>query len=192
MGNVNNAIMTPCCKNIFCFSCITLSCKYSKNTCPLCRNKLKLNQLVAISKNKVETQENEKEKHDKLPTKLESLIQIIKNNPGGRFLVFSEYENSFNKIVKEFNSQDIVFSRLCGSSGRITNIINEFSSNNIQVLLLNAKHYGSGLNLQMTTDIIIYHRMSCDLENQIIGRGQRLGRTSRLNVHYLCYENENN
>jgi hypothetical protein len=58
--------------------------------------------------------------------------------------------------------------------------------------LLNAKNYGSGLNLQMTTDIIIYHKMSKDLENQVIGRGQRLGRTDALNVHYLYYENEKN
>ena len=29
-----------------------------------------------------------------------------------------------------------------------------------------------------------------DLEKQIIGRGQRLGRTSTLNVNYLCYQNE--
>jgi len=85
---------------------------------------------------------------------------------------------------------NITYSKLSGSSSRISNIIDKYSKNEIKVLLLNAKHYGSGLNLQMTNDIIIYHRMSNDLEKQIIGRGQRLGRTSTLNIHYLCYENE--
>ena len=42
----------------------------------------------------------------------------------------------------------------------------------------------------MTSDVIIYHRMSKDLETQIIGRAQRPGRTTSLKVHYLCYENE--
>ena len=32
--------------------------------------------------------------------------------------------------------------------------------------------------------------MSVDLERQIIGRAQRLGRMNPLNIHYLCFENE--
>ena len=46
------------------------------------------------------------------------------------------------------------------------------------------------MNLEMTTDIIIYHKLTKDLERQVIGRGQRLGRTCVLNVHHLCYDNE--
>jgi SNF2 family DNA or RNA helicase len=86
--------------------------------------------------------------------------------------------------------EGIVYSKLSGSTGRISNIIKKYDDGDIPVLLLNAKHFGSGLNLQMTTDIIIFHRMSSDLEKQVIGRGQRLGRTSTLNVTYLCYDNE--
>ena len=100
------------------------------------------------------------------------------------------YDNSFNEISNELKNKDIVFSKLFGSSGRISNIIQKYTNNEIKVLLLNAKHFGSGLNLQMTSDIIIYHRMTNDLEKQVIGRGQRMGRTSPLNIHYLCYDNE--
>ena len=32
--------------------------------------------------------------------------------------------------------------------------------------------------------------MSKDIENQVIGRAQRMGRESALNIDYLCYENE--
>ena len=42
---------------------------------------------------------------------------------------------------------------------------NKFSLN---VLLLNAEHYGSGLNLENTTDLIFYHRMSSDMEKQVL------------------------
>ena len=105
-------------------------------------------------------------------------------------LVFSEYDNSFNEITNELTVNNINFTKLQGSSGRIQNIITKFSNNEIKVLLLNAKFFGAGLNLQMTSDIILFHRMAADLENQIIGRGQRMGRTSPLNIHYLCYENE--
>ena len=182
---VSNPCITPCCKNVFCFQCITMAFNFTPDKCPLCRSKVTLSSLTAISDKKCC-----EETKTSLPTKINSLISIIKSNPGGRFLVFSKYDNSFQKIQQTLDANDITFSKLSGSSGRVKNIIKKYSNNEIQVLLLNAKHYGSGLNLQMTTDIIIYHRMSNELEKQIIGRGQRLGRTSRLNVNYLCYDNE--
>ena len=58
--------------------------------------------------------------------------------------------------------------------------------------MLNAINYGSGLNLQMASDIIIYHELDIELETQVIGRAQRLGRTEPLNVYYLLNDNEKN
>jgi hypothetical protein len=40
----------------------------------------------------------------------------------------------------------------------------------------------------MITQLI---KLNKELESQVIGRAQRLGRNSNLNVYYLCYENEN-
>ena len=56
--------------------------------------------------------------------------------------------------------------------------------------MMDSSHYGMGLNLQMTTHIIIYHRMTKELEQQIIGRGHRLGRTKPLSVVYLINGSE--
>ena len=56
--------------------------------------------------------------------------------------------------------------------------------------MLNAKHYGSGLNLQMTTNIVMFHKMDENTNIQIIGRAQRIGRTSQLIIHKLLYEHE--
>ena len=58
--------------------------------------------------------------------------------------------------------------------------------------MLNSSNYGSGLNLEMTTDIIIYHQLTKNLEIQVIGRAQRPVRNSSLNVYYLLHENEQN
>ena len=183
---VTNPAMTPCCKNVFCFQCMAMALSYSPNKeCPLCRTKVDISQMVAIKNGIVE---DNTDNEDKLPIKIDCLMNLIKSKPNGRFLVFSEYDNSFVKVANTLNESNIRWSKLCGSSGHITNVINQYTENKIKVLLLNAKHYGSGLNLQMTTDIVLYHRMSEDLEKQVVGRGQRLGRTSTLNVHYLCYE----
>jgi SNF2 family DNA or RNA helicase len=69
-------------------------------------------------------------------------------------------------------------------------MIENFKNNIINVLLLNTKYYGTGLNLQFATDIILYHRFTQEFEEQIIGRAQRMGRKFKLNIYYLMYENE--
>ena len=46
--------------------------------------------------------------------------------------------------------------------------IENFKNGEITVLMLNAKFYGAGMNLQMATDIVIYHRFSKEMEEQII------------------------
>ena len=66
------------------------------------------------------------------------------------------------------------------------------SSNNLDALLINSLYFGSGLNLENTTDLIIIHKMKADIEMQVIGRAQRYGRVGNLRVWKLYYENECN
>ena len=82
---------------------------------------------------------------------------------------------------------------------QLVNLINKIVKNyklsnsepeSIKILLLNAEYCASGINLENTSDIVIYHSMTPAKTKQIIGRGQRPGRTSQLNVWKLCYENE--
>jgi hypothetical protein len=47
------------------------------------------------------------------------------------------------------------------------------------------------MNLQMATDVVLYHRFTKEMEEQVIYRAQRLGRTTPLNVYYLLHDNEN-
>ena len=56
--------------------------------------------------------------------------------------------------------------------------------------MLNAQNFGAGLNLQCASDIVMFHRFTRRMEEQIIGRGQRMGREGTLNVFYLIHENE--
>ena len=77
-----------------------------------------------------------------------------------------------------------------GTSAHINSVVNQYKNGKIQCLLLNARYFGSGLNLENTTDIIIYHHMHDDLKKQVEGRAQRPGRTCQLNIWELCYDNE--
>lgn len=179
----DNPVVVPCCNHLFCLYCLSKV----KNKCPICRTIFNIKDMHIIS-NDVKNKIN-KDKQTKKLTKIEALIKILKEKTG-KFLLFSNYDQTFNKLIDELVKNNIVFSRVQGSGAVVNKIIERFENNEIDVLLLNAQYYGSGLNLQMATDIIIYHEMSLELETQIIGRAQRIGRNKPLNVFYLLHDHE--
>lgn len=187
--------ISNCCKNIFCMECILQCTKYKKIQCPFCRIEINAESLHVIDNDKklIKSSDSDSESDIK-PKKLnkdQMLIQILKNaTEDQKFLICSNYDNTFDTITKYLNDNDIKFSTLGGHITTINNIIDDFKSGKKPIILLNSNNFGSGLNLEMTTDIIIYHKLSENLEKQVIGRGQRLGRTSQLNVTYLTYDEE--
>ena len=145
-------------------------------------------------------------KNDKY-TNLERIIEYkMKYFPKEqrKILIFSEYEGSFNpKLLNILNKFKIRYSRVKGSAVSINKIINDYKGINqinssskkvdeeIDVLLINSRYFGAGLNLENSSDIIILHKQGVDLLHQVIGRAQRLGRKFPLNVWKLYYKNEN-
>jgi len=123
-------------------------------------------------------------------SKIDATIKIIKEKSNGRFLLFSNYDQTFQGLIDKLNENKITFSKVMGSGPVVNKIIERFKSGEVKVLMLNALNYGSGLNLQMATDVIIYHQLSLELEVQVIGRAQRIGRNEPLNVYYLLHSNE--
>ena len=187
--NFNVPVASNCCHNIFCMECL-LQCASRTKKCPMCREKLDTSKLHAIvSENEATTQTTTTT--DTLPTKDDSLINILKNAESSKkFLVVSNYDSTFTNIQQKLLDNNIKFSMITGTSAHIQKVIREYVSGEIQVILLNSTHFGSGLNLEMTTDIIIYHKLKKSTETQVVGRAQRLGRTSQLNVTYLKHTNE--
>ena len=75
--------------------------------------------------------------------------------------------------------------------GSLENQLLEFKNGNVQVLMCNSLLFGCGINLEFGTDIIFFHKMTDCMKKQVIGRCQRPGRKTRLNIWYLMHENEN-
>jgi SNF2 family DNA or RNA helicase len=130
------------------------------------------------------------EARDVLKDKFENLQEILQAKSDGKFLIFSCYDSTFQKTEQLLNSLNQTFAALKGSHDVIASITRRYKTGDLNILLVNPKNYGSGLNLENTTDIIILHKFDTDIEHQVIGRAQRLGRETSLNVHYLLYENE--
>lgn len=197
---INNRVIVTCCNNPFCFECISMSLSH-KPECPVCRASMDMSNIIALDdeedkcagcKEEIKEETDEDEDREKIDN-FKIYFEKIMSQGNKKLLIFSEYERSFNKIKEHLGTTSYKFSELKGATTRIDNIVRRFKSNDedkLDVLLLNAKYFGSGLNLENTTDIIFYHKMGDPMTKQVIGRAQRPGRTSPLNIWRLCYDNE--
>ena len=70
-----------------------------KQSCPYCRTKL-TNKDIFIIDDKVDNLLEEKSSENE-KTKLNEVIRIIKENPKVDFSIFSEYDNSFEAVLKD-------------------------------------------------------------------------------------------
>jgi hypothetical protein len=188
--DVSNTTISPCCNTKYCFGCIS-TWLHQKKQCPFCRASIDFNSLI------IATDEPQQKVEEELLSKLTNLKNIIEKqmkNPKFKMLIFSEYNNSFTHIEEYLETKNIKYSYVTGTTNTTNKTIRLFkdyeSNDKIDVLLLNANHCANGLNLENSTDIVLYHSMKSDRTTQIIGRGQRPGRISQLNVWKLCYDNE--
>ena len=204
LDNVTQPIILEC-THIFCGGCLfkflnanTLGAITKK--CPDCRAEIKSTEnLTAIVSRKnaaagaADTVANEiatdTSKIGKgILNKEETLLEILKNKPEGKFIVFSRVD-VFTNIIKLLVSNGITFAELKGNTSHMMNVLKDFKNGIINVILLTTQYAGYGIDINYATDVIIFHSMPVD-KQQAIGRAQRVGRTNNLIVHNLCFEHE--
>jgi len=184
MDTVKNPVMLDC-THLYCGSCIFKWVKDNKN-CPYCRTPiLSYDKLIAIVNEKVDTCIDK----EIILTKEDTFINIIKNKPNGKFIVFSKNDLGFELIKGKMNENNIKYDFLKGNTSHMLNILEKFKNGQINIILLNTQYAGSGIDINYATDVIIFHSMGID-KLQAIGRAQRVGRTSELYIHNLTYEHE--
>ena len=112
------------------------------------------------------------------------------SNP--KVLIFSDFQGSFKYIPALLDKLDLKYEDLCkGTSLGIDTAIKKYKESNTQVIFIQSKTDGCGLNLENTTHLIFLHRTDARLRDQIIGRAQRQGRTGVLKIVSLYNKNEN-
>ncbi len=66
-------------------------------------------------------------------------MKIINKKPNGKFLIFSNYYETFDEIIKKLNDNHITHSKVSGTNDLVRKTINNFDNGNIKVLMLNAR-----------------------------------------------------
>lgn len=174
---------TKCCCKVFCLNCLQKSLAWTQNKCCMCRAAIPdMSSVVVIS---------DTEHYEDFLSKNDRLVELINvKYPDGKFLVFSMHDKTFANIKVLLDANHITNSRLCGNTHQIASTLKRFDNGEIKVLMLNANHFGQGYNLQCATNIVLYHRMTEELTQQMVGRAQRLGRTEPLMVDQLVHVGE--
>ena len=119
---------------------------------------------------------------------------ILPEGKEKKVLIFANYDETLKKICQKLNDEKIDYEQLGGTYKQIQEIAHRFSTSpKHNILLINSIKHCSGLNLQTSTDLIFAHLITDNnIEAQVAGRGQRLGRVCQLNIHYMLYEDEFN
>ncbi len=122
------------------------------------------------------------------------LHDIVRNNTDGRpkVIIASLYDTTLELVERVLDKCGFSWGRLHGGEDdeAIESTLLGYQEGNIHALLINAWEFGTGLNLQCTTDIIMMHAMSDKTRLQLIGRAQRPGRTTTLRVWHMAHKNE--
>ena len=90
-------------------------------------------------------------------------------------------------IAEEISRNGISAEEISGSRVQCEDNIHKYKHNGLQCLFLNPHSLATGLNLENTTDIILYKEFDSATMVQIRGRGLRLNRNPNLtlNIHTL-------
>jgi hypothetical protein len=183
-SELNKPVMVSCCQNIFCGECI-LKWLEKNDNCPLCRKIITAKNLISVSNNeKKEEGKGDEKKEVKIDkSKTETLIDIVEKYSDEKILIFSDYDDSFVSIRNALKGHKYV--EIKGSAAVREKNIDKYKTGNVNIILLNSKYNGAGINLQNTDHIIFYHQMTKDVEDQNIGRAKRIGNKKTLTVHKL-------
>jgi len=107
-----------------------------------------------------------------------------------KLIVFSEHDGTFREVSNVLKAASIRYAVLQGTPAHLEEVIASYRRGTLDVILANARCFGSGLNLQCTTDIVIMHALSPSMYRQVVGRAQRCGRTAPLTTWMLRHPNE--
>ena len=192
MDTIEVKACTPCCQNAFEFANLIKAVEKS-GKCPLCKAMIIPKDIVVMN---VPRQVGGSTSSEMYPSKARALEAILKKiflSTGGdtgpkKVLVFSDWEMEMTMGVAD--ALGIRYKEVKGNTSVVNDLLDQFTNRNLNMLLLNATHFGAGLNLEAATHIICLQKLERERYVQLIGRAQRPVRSSSLKVIHIKFSDE--
>jgi SNF2 family DNA or RNA helicase len=131
------------------------------------------------------------------PAKVKSAIfkndicSRILSQPDSKWLIFNDNASSLYQTADILKARGIQAVMLDGGNdAAIAKTIKQYKEGSVQVLLLNSKMEGAGMNLENTSHLLFMHKTDPRMVEQVVGRSQRYGRKGVLHIITLYNHNE--
>jgi hypothetical protein len=119
------------------------------------------------------------------------IVNKMLQDRNSKWLVFNDNGNVLIKYQAFLMGKGIKTVMLDGGSQKtIERTLNDYKEGDIQVLLLNSMIEGAGMNLENTTHLLFMHKTEEKFIEQVVGRAQRYGRKTPLNIIMVFNKNE--
>lgn len=191
-------VMVACCQNLICISCLLELEKTTKKCC-MCREPIQKDKLMLFSEEKKskdshntpkKSDDEETTEHSstglkpRLQTAME-LIEKLSKDASKKILVFSAHDTSFREVINSFKTRCL---QVKGTAGQRKKAIAAFMTGKSNILLVNSRENGAGLNLQCATDLIKFHPFDKEIDKQVEGRVLRFGLKHAVSIHSFTEE----
>lgn len=129
---------------------------------------------------------------NEIPIKYLKVVEILKENPGKKFLIFSNWVAPLANLSKELRKAGFVFDTMSGVVPRKKrgNIVRDFQGGNLDCLMLSMKTGGRGLDLHAADQVIILDPWwNPFTEMQASARAEDVEKLQAIKVHRLICSN---
>lgn len=162
-------VVTPCCMNACCVCCIS-SWLVNHVACPICRRRLKVSNLIALTNSKLST----------INSKYEQLYKAVQTGlvqfPCMVYAIKSE-----NPKIREIIEGPVYIMTECVSSALERNV-KKFKKNEIKCFIVNTNSAFPGVHFDFVKTVVFLDKCNTQLRDQIISRCERPSRFSALKI----------
>ncbi|NXK20046.1 HLTF factor, partial [Arenaria interpres] len=172
LESLTHPVITRC-AHVFCKPCIfeVIRSEQPNAKCPLCRNELRVEQLVEcpleeeVDSNNGKKSDQEWISSSKINALMHALIELRRDNPTAKCLVVSQFTTFLSLIENPLKESGFAFTRLDGSMAQKKRVeaIQCFQSSQAgspTVMLLSLKAGGVGLNLTAASRVFLMDPVS--------------------------------
>lgn len=176
------------CGHIYCTECSFQLFRHGSQVtrCPLCRSRIEQSQMrVLVEEQKHEEEEEESPVFLKLIAVMETIKRIRTERPCAKIVVFSQYIQTLKKLM-EICPHPICHIQGSTSQKKRALELDRFLHEPDNILFLSMRSGACGINLNNATDVVLVEpAVNEALEDQAIGRVNRMGQLLDVHVHRL-------
>ncbi len=197
--------IVKCCSNFYCGKCLMKSLMTNQK-CPTCRTPITPNDMACIqgqdssqslaedspqdsSEDSTKTHPIQKQLDYK--TKQDTCLDIIKQNPDEKIIIYTMFDNIYYQMHKLFTENGIITDRIENNLFSMLKSIKNFTEGNTRVLFISNINLIRGLTFKNVRCLFFFHEQSSyELKKTLIHSVQRIGVRKPLQIIHLNSELE--